>query len=243
VVIVGAGLGGIAAAVELWSHGFTDVTILEKSVDVGGTWFHNRYPAAACDVPSHLYSYSFAQRRDWSRLCSPHDEILSYLRGVAREHRVDRLVRPDTEVTACEWEEGSCRWMVASADGRTWEADAVVLATGQLHRPAFPRISGREAFAGHSFHSSDWDHGYDVAGKRVAVIGTGASAVQFVPEIAKRAARVVVFQRTGNWFMPRKNRPYPAPKRSTVTWCRSAVNRVSLSLHATWRTRPSSSRL
>jgi cation diffusion facilitator CzcD-associated flavoprotein CzcO len=216
VVIVGAGLGGVAAAIELRNHGFTNVTILEKSADVGGTWFHNRYPAAACDVPSHLYSYSFAQRRDWSRLCSPHDEILGYVRGVAREHGVDRLVRPNTEITSCEWEEGSCRWMIASADGHTWEADAVVLATGQLHRPAFPRISGREAFAGHSFHSSEWDHGYDVAGRRVAVIGTGASAVQFVPEVAKRAARVVVFQRTGNWFMPRKNRPYPALMRAIV---------------------------
>jgi cation diffusion facilitator CzcD-associated flavoprotein CzcO len=168
-VIVGAGLGGVAAAIELRNHGFTDVTILEKSADVGGTWFHNRYPAAACDVPSHLYSYSFAQRRDWSRLCSPHDEILGYLRGVAREHGVDRLVCPNTEITSCEWEERSCRWMIASADGRTWEADAVVLATGQLHRPAFPRIAGRETFAGRSFHSSEWDRGYDVAGRRVAV--------------------------------------------------------------------------
>jgi cation diffusion facilitator CzcD-associated flavoprotein CzcO len=216
VVIVGAGVGGIAAAIELRNHGFTDVTILERSAGLGGTWFHNRYPAAACDVPSHLYCYSFAQRRDWSRLCSPHDEILGYLRGVARAHGVDRLVQLNTEVSVCEWEEASCRWTVASAAGRTWEADAVVLATGQLHRPAFPRIRGQEAFAGHSFHSSEWDHDYDLGGKRVAVIGTGASAVQFVPEIAKRAARVVVFQRTGNWFMPRKNRPYPALMRAII---------------------------
>jgi cation diffusion facilitator CzcD-associated flavoprotein CzcO len=210
VVIVGAGLGGIAAAIELRSHGFTDVAILEKASDFGGTWFQNSYPAAACDVPSHLYSYSFARRRDWSRLCSPQDEILSYLHRVAHDHGVDRLVVANTEITACNWDEGSCRWTVESADGRSWDADAVVLATGQLHRPAFPRISGREAFAGHSFHSSEWDHGYDVGGKRVAVIGTGASAVQFVPEIAKKAGRLVVFQRTGNWFLPRKNRPYPA---------------------------------
>jgi cation diffusion facilitator CzcD-associated flavoprotein CzcO len=216
VVIVGAGLGGIAAAIELRNHGFTDVAILEKAPDFGGTWFQNTYPAAACDVPSHLYSYSFARRRDWSRLCSPQDEILDYLHGVAHDHGVDRLVVPNTEITACNWDEGSCRWTVESADGRRWDADAVVLATGQLHRPAFPRISGREAFAGHSFHSSDWDHGYDVGGKRVAVIGTGASAVQFVPEIAKEAGRVVVFQRTGNWFLPRKNRPYPAVMKAII---------------------------
>jgi cation diffusion facilitator CzcD-associated flavoprotein CzcO len=210
VVIVGAGLGGIAAAIELRNHGFTEVAILEKAPDFGGTWFQNSYPAAACDVPSHLYSYSFAQRRDWSRLCSPQDEILRYLHGVAHDHGVDRLVVRNTEITACRWDERSCQWTLVSADGRTWDADAVVLATGQLHRPAFPRIAGRDEFAGHSFHSSEWDHGYDVDGKRVAVIGTGASAVQFVPEIAKEAGRVVVFQRTGNWFLPRKNRPYPA---------------------------------
>jgi cation diffusion facilitator CzcD-associated flavoprotein CzcO len=209
-VIVGAGLGGIVAAIELRAHGFTDVTILERAADFGGTWFHNSYPGAACDVPSHLYSFSYAQRRDWSRLCSPQDEILHYLHGVARAHGVDRLVVPNTEVTSCRWDDGSCRWTVASADGRTWDADAIVLATGQLHRPAFPRIEGRGEFAGHSFHSAEWDHGYDFAGKRVAVIGTGASAVQFVPELARQAERLIVFQRTGNWFLPRKNRPYPA---------------------------------
>ncbi len=216
VIIVGAGLGGIATAIELRRHGFTDVVILEKAAGSGGTWLQNSYPGAGCDVPSHLYSYSFARRRDWSRLCSPQEEILRYVRGVAREHGVDRLVVPDTEVTACDWDEQACRWTARSADGRTWEADAVVLATGQLHRPAFPRIDGREHFGGRSFHSSEWDHGYDLAGKRVAVIGTGASAVQFVPEIAERAARLVVFQRTGNWFLPRKNRPYPAAVKAII---------------------------
>jgi cation diffusion facilitator CzcD-associated flavoprotein CzcO len=215
VVIVGAGFGGIAAAIELLGHGFTDLTLLEQAPELGGTWWYNTYPGAACDVPSHLYSYSFAQRRDWSRLCSPQAEILDYLRGVARAHGVDRLVRADTRVVACAWEDG---WRIAAEDGRTFEADALVLATGQLHRPALPRIDGRESFAGHSFHSAEWDHAYDLAGKRVGVVGTGASSVQFVPAIADDARRLVVFQRTGNWFLPRRNRPYPAPLKAAIRY-------------------------
>src|SRR5581483_6556235 len=195
VVIVGAGLGGIAAAIELRRHGFDDIRILEKAPAPGGTWFYNRYPKCACDVPSHLYSFSFAQRRDWSRVCSPQEEILRYLERVARDHEVDRLVVPNTEVIACNWDDGACRWTVESANGGSWQAEAVILATGQLHQPAVPRIEDQEQFRGHSFHSARWDHDYDLAGKRVAVIGTGASAVQFIP---------------------RKNRPYPAFVKSLV---------------------------
>jgi cation diffusion facilitator CzcD-associated flavoprotein CzcO len=209
VVIVGGGIGGMACAIELSRHGFNELTILERDSDLGGTWLQNSYPGAACDVPSHLYSYSYAQRRDWSRLCSPQDEILGYLHGVARDHGITRLAVTGTEVSACSWDGATQRWTVASADGRTWEAGAVILATGQLHQPSFPPIEGRERFGGHSFHSARWDHDYDLRGKRVGVIGTGASAVQFVPEIAPQAGRLVVFQRTGNWFLPRKNRPYP----------------------------------
>jgi cation diffusion facilitator CzcD-associated flavoprotein CzcO len=207
VIIVGAGFGGVAAAIELRRHGFDEITILERGPGIGGTWLYNTYPGCACDVPSHLYSFSYAQRADWSRLCSPQEEILEYLRGVARDHGVDRLVVPDTDVTSCVWSDQTCTWTVESSDGRSWEAEAVIVATGQLHQPAVPRFEG--AFEGHSFHSARWDHSYDLRGKRVAVIGTGASAVQFVPEVAKEASRVVVFQRTGNWFLPRKNRPYP----------------------------------
>ena len=208
VVIVGAGFG-IAAAIELLGHGFRDVVILDRAAEPGGTWYYNDYPGSACDVPSHLYSYSFAQRRHWTRICSPRDEILDYLRSVARDFGVDRLVVPNAEVARCTWDERALRWTVACADGRTWEADAVVVATGQLHRPAHPRVEGLESFGGHSFHSAQWDHGYDLRGKRVAVIGTGASAVQFVPEIAREVRRLVVFQRSGNWFLPRRNRRYP----------------------------------
>ena len=218
VLIVGAGFGGIGAAIELRRHGFRDVTILDRSDDFGGTWYHNTYPGVACDVPSHLYSFSFAPRRHWSRICSPQSEILAYLREVAREFGVDELIVPRTEVTSCTWDDEARRWTVASADGRCWEADALVVATGQLHRTAYPPVEGRETFAGHSFHSAEWDHDYDLRGKRVAVVGTGASAVQFVPEIAREVERLVVFQRTGNWFLPRKNHPYPGLVKAIIRW-------------------------
>src|SRR5438874_1470440 len=167
VIIVGAGFGGIAAAIELKRAGIDDVRILERAADLGGTWYYNSYPGCACDVPSHLYSFSFAQRRDWSRLCSPQTEIHGYLHEVARAHGVEALVQPGCDVTACEWDEPSCTWTVSTAQGESFQADAIVLATGQLHQPSYPRIERAEEFAGHSFHSAVWDHAYDLAGKRV----------------------------------------------------------------------------
>ncbi len=217
VLIIGAGFGGIGCAIELQRHGFNRIKILDRAEGIGGTWLHNDYPGAACDVPSHFYSYSFAQRLDWSRLCSPRDEILEYLRGVAHDHDVEGLVEPDTEVTRCAWEEDKRRWRVEAADGRAWEAGAIVIATGQLHRASYPRTPGLDAFEGHSFHSAEWDHEYELEDKRVAVIGTGASAVQFVPEIAPRVSRLEIFQRSGNWFMPRRNRPYPGVVKALVS--------------------------
>jgi cation diffusion facilitator CzcD-associated flavoprotein CzcO len=216
VLIVGAGFGGIAAAIELTRSGFSDVRILERAPDLGGTWYYNDYPGAACDVPSHLYSFSFAQRRDWSRLCSPRGEIHGYLHAVARDRGVEKLIEYERSVSSCTWDEHRLRWTVTAADGASYHADAIVLATGQLHQPSYPRIDGLETFAGHSFHSSRWDHQYPLAGRRVAVVGTGASAVQFVPEIAPKVRHLSVFQRTGNWFLPRRNRRYPAPVKAAI---------------------------
>jgi cation diffusion facilitator CzcD-associated flavoprotein CzcO len=217
VVIIGAGFGGIAAAVELKRHGITNVTILEKASDFGGTWFHNTYPGCACDVPSHLYSFSYAQRRGWTRLCSPQREIFDYIHEIARDLGIDRLIKTGITVTGCRWDGVvASRWSVTTERGEIYEADAIIIATGQLHKPAIPRIQGAETFEGHSFHSAQWDHDYDLAGKRVAVVGTGASSVQFVPEIAPRVEKLTVFQRTGNWFLPRKNRPYPRAFRMLV---------------------------
>ena len=216
VVIIGAGFGGIGAAIELRAHGYTDVTILDAASGIGGTWPFNTYPGAACDVPSHMYSYSFAQRRDWSRLCSPQPEILAYLRDVAREHGVDGLVVPHTRVECCTWSGDDGAWTIAAEGGRTWTAEVLVIATGQLHAPVVPDIPGLDDFAGHAFHSARWDHDHDLTARRVAVVGTGASAVQFVPEIAQEVGRLSVFQRSGNWFLPRRNRRYPTPLRVAI---------------------------
>ncbi len=216
VAIVGAGFGGVAAAIELKRHGIEDVTILERAPQMGGTWHYNSYPGAACDVPSHLYSFSFAQRRDWSRLCSPQAEIHSYLQQVARAYDIERHIVCDRTVSSCTWDEQRARWHIETAEGERREADALILATGQLHQAALPAIEGIDTFAGHSFHSAQWDHSYPLAGKRVAVVGTGASAVQFIPEIAEQAARLTVFQRTGNWMLPRRNRRYPRAVRAAI---------------------------
>jgi cation diffusion facilitator CzcD-associated flavoprotein CzcO len=212
-VIIGGGFGGVGAAIELQAHGFRNLTLIDRASELGGTWFHNTYPGAACDVPSHLYSYSYAQRRDWTRLCSPQSEILSYIQGVAHTYGVDRIAELGVEISDVSWNDGDRRWSVRAEDGREWDADAVVIATGQLHRPSLPRIEGAGDFQGRTFHSAEWDHDYDLAGKRVAVVGTGASAVQFVPEIAKTVGHLDVFQRSGNWFLPRNSRPYPTPLR------------------------------
>ena len=216
ILIVGAGFGGIAAAIELRRHGFDDITMLESASGLGGTWFYNSYPGAACDVPSHLYSFSYEQRRDWSRLCSPQSEILRYLRGVAEEHGVTGLIRFSQRVAECAFDPARARWTIATEAGERHEADALILATGQLNRPAVPALPGSERFAGHSFHSARWDHGYDLRGRRVAVVGTGASAVQFVPEVARAAAHLSVFQRHGNWFLPRRNRVYSPLLRAAI---------------------------
>src|ERR1700752_2127376 len=208
VVIVGAGFGGIGVAIELQHAGFDDLVVLEAAPALGGTWYWNTYPGAACDVPSHLYSYSFAQRRDWSRLCSPQEEILEYVNEVASAYGIDRLVETDTFVVSCSWDSDLGRGTVESRHGRSRGGAAPVIATGQLNQPSIPRIEG--AFAGYSFHSARWDHSYDLRGKRVAVVGTGASAVQFVPEVPEQAAQLTVFQRTGNWFLPRENHRYPS---------------------------------
>jgi cation diffusion facilitator CzcD-associated flavoprotein CzcO len=219
VAIVGAGLSGIAAAIELGRRGIDDVVLFEAADELGGTWYHNTYPGIACDVPSYLYCFSYAQRSDWERPCPPGQAIHRYVREVADEFGVTPKVRLSTEIAAATWDEGAARWTLETAAGERAEADALVVACGQLNRPNWPRIEGVEAFAGHSFHSARWDHDYDLAGKRVAVIGTGASAVQFVPEVAEAAAHTTVYQRTGNWFMPRYNPTYPR-------WVRWLFNRV-----------------
>ena len=184
IVVVGTGFSGIAMGVALKGAGIDSFVILEKAGDVGGTWRDNTYPGAACDVPSHLYCFSFEPKPDWSRSFSPQQEIHAYLKHCVEKYDLARHIRFHQEVTGAEFDEASGTWTVRMAGGEPLRARAVVLGNGALHVPALPDIPGRDSFEGRLFHSAQWDHAYPLAGKRVAVIGTGASAIQFVPEIA-----------------------------------------------------------
>jgi cation diffusion facilitator CzcD-associated flavoprotein CzcO len=208
VAIIGAGFGGIAAAVRLKQAGIPDVVLFERSHDVGGVWRENTYPGAACDVPSHLYSLSFAPKADWSRRFAPQAEIHRYLQDVARDFDVLRNVRFRTEVLAAAFDEERGTWRLTLSGGEEHEADVLIAATGQLSRPSTPAVPGLERFEGTMFHSAQWDHGHDLTGKRVAVIGTGASAIQFVPAIAGRTASLTVFQRSAPYVLGKPDRAY-----------------------------------
>jgi 4-hydroxyacetophenone monooxygenase len=205
VVIVGAGMSGVLAAHRLQQAGVPYV-IIEKNDDVGGTWFENHYPGCRVDVPNHLYSYSFAQRDDWPQQFSPQAALREYFRACADDLGLTANIRFGTEVLSAEFREATADWKltIRTPDGatETLETNALVSAVGQLNRPSFPAIAGRAQFAGPSFHSAQWDHSVDLTGKRVAVIGTGASAIQLIPAIAEQVGELFVFQRTPNWLMP-----------------------------------------
>ena len=204
IAIVGSGFAGIGAAVQLDKNGRRDFVILEKDSSVGGTWRDNTYPGCACDVQSHLYSFSFAPNPNWTRLFARQPEIRAYLEDVADRYRLRDRIRFGAMVTGAEWD-GS-RWMVRLADGSAIRARVVIWGTGPLHEPSIPEVEGLDRFAGRVFHSARWDHEHDLAGRRVAVIGTGASAVQFVPRIAKQVTSLTLFQRTPAWVLPKPDR-------------------------------------
>ena len=205
VLIIGSGFAGLGAAIRLKREGTDDFIILERAGDVGGTWRDNSYPGCACDVQSHLYSYSFAPNPNWKRAFSPQPEIWAYLKRCAEEFGVLPHVCFQHEVREAEWDEAAGRWRVETSQG-LFTAAVLVMASGALSEPKVPRLPGLERFRGKAFHSARWDHDYDLTGKRVAVVGTGASAVQFVPEIQPKVARLHVFQRTAPWVMPRPDR-------------------------------------
>ncbi|MGY4816431.1 flavin-containing monooxygenase [Pseudomonas chlororaphis subsp. piscium] len=207
-LIIGSGFAGIGMAIALRKAGVTDFIILEKQQDVGGVWRDNSYPGAACDVPSHLYSFSFEPNPDWTRMFAPQAEIQGYLQHCVRKYEVARHIRFGAEVQAARFDEASAQWCVTEAGGRVHRAALLISATGQLSRPALPRIEGMQAFKGQVFHSANWDHSYSLTGKRVAVIGTGASAIQFVPAIADSVAQLKVFQRSPAYILPRPDRAY-----------------------------------
>jgi cation diffusion facilitator CzcD-associated flavoprotein CzcO len=176
--------------------------VLEKAASLGGTWRDNTYPGCACDVPSHLYSYSFAQKPDWSRLFAGQAEILGYVRDTARKYQVDRYIRYGEPVESASWDEADQRWQVRTPKG-SYRARILISCTGYLHEPQLPDLPGLKDFPGKVFHSSRWDHSHNLAGKHVAVIGTGASAIQFVPEIQPKVAALHVYQRTAHWVLPK----------------------------------------
>jgi cation diffusion facilitator CzcD-associated flavoprotein CzcO len=210
-LIVGSGFAGLGAAVQLDEAGRRDFLVLEKGDALGGTWRDNVYPGCACDVESHLYSFSFFPNPDWTRTFARQPEIRAYLEATADRYRLRDRIRFGVHVVGAEWDGRA--WDVRTSDGTTLRARFVLFGTGALHEPAVPEIEGLDRFAGTAFHSSQWDHTVDLAGKRVAVIGTGASAIQFVPAIAPAVAHLTLFQRTAPWVLPKPDRPVPASRR------------------------------
>jgi cation diffusion facilitator CzcD-associated flavoprotein CzcO len=212
VAIIGAGFGGLGAGLRLRARGLTDFVILERAGAVGGAWRDNTYPGCACDVPSHLYSYSFAPNPDWSRSFSPQPEIRRYLERVADSGQLRPHLRLGTELLTARWHPGTSRWQLQTSRGPL-TATIIITAAGALSDPAIPDIPGRDSFPGAVFHSARWDHDTDLAGQRVAVVGTGASAIQLVPAIQPQVASLVLFQRTPAWVLPRRDRPVSAAER------------------------------
>ncbi len=211
VAIVGAGFSGLGAAIALEREQI-DYTVLERSGDVGGTWRDNHYPGCRCDVPSHLYSFSFAPNPDWTETYSTQPELFAYLRRVAEQYDVVGRIRFDTEVLDAAWDRDACRWRIdTTAGGLT--ADVMILGNGPLAEPAVPELAGLDTFEGVTFHSARWRNDHDLGGERVGVIGTGASAIQFIPEIQPSVENLVVFQRTPPWVLPHPNRRITAWER------------------------------
>ncbi|MGL4319133.1 MAG: flavin-containing monooxygenase [Pseudomonas sp.] len=208
VLIIGSGFAGLGLAMRLCQQGVEDFLILEKGSEPGGTWRDNTYPGAACDVPSHLYSFSFEPKTDWTRRYAPQAEIFAYVRQCVSKYQLQSRIRCNSEVAEAAFDEQTALWQVTTVDGAQFSARALVSACGQLNRPLYPKIPGLERFAGESFHSARWRHDIDLSGKRVAVIGTGASAIQFVPQIVPKVARLYLFQRTPAYVLPKPDRAY-----------------------------------
>ncbi|WP_459955719.1 flavin-containing monooxygenase [Nocardia sp. IFM 10818] len=210
ILIIGAGFAGLGMALELQRHGLTNFTILEKAADLGGVWRENTYPGAACDVPSPLYSWSFEPKSDWPRRFSQQRDIHEYMRAVADKHGLPQRIEFGTEVTDAEFDERAGVWRVRTTDGVTHIADILIPAVGQLSRPAMPNLPGIDSFTGAAFHSAEWDHSVDLSGKRVACIGTGASAIQYIPRIQPQVAHLTLFQRSAAWVLPKWDTEYSA---------------------------------
>jgi cation diffusion facilitator CzcD-associated flavoprotein CzcO len=209
VVIVGTGFSGLGMAIQLKKSGIDDFVVLEKAHDVGGTWRDNSYPGCACDIQSHMYSFSFEQNPNWTRSYPSQPEIWDYLRKVTDRYDLRRHIRFGQEMTGARWDEDAMTWSVTTKSGDVFTGRYLVSGVGALHIPNIPALPGIDRFQGPAFHSAAWDHGVDLRGKRVAVVGTGASAIQFVPQIAPQVAELHLFQRTPPWVMPKPDYPMP----------------------------------
>lgn len=208
ITIIGAGFGGLAMAIRLLQNNIRDFVILEKASEIGGTWRENQYPGAACDVQSHLYSLSFSPKTDWSKRYAEAPEIYQYIQTLTTEHQLQSYIRFHTKVSAAHYLDNQCLWQLTLNQNETLTAQFVIFASGPLHVPQIPRIAGIEKFKGKVFHSSQWDHDYDLSHKNVASIGTGGSAIQYIPEIAEQVKQLYVLQRTAAWVIPRDERRY-----------------------------------
>ena len=208
ITIIGSGVGGMCMAMQLMRHGKNNFTILEKADDIGGTWRDNEYPGCACDVPSHFYSYSFETRGHWSRVFPPREEIYAYLSELADKYRLRKKTRFNAELESAAFDEKTQKWTLTLVNGDTLESDIVVTALGQLNRPKVPEFKGANSFKGRIFHSAQWQHDAPIDGKKVAVIGNGPSAAQFIPEVAKTAGELTVFQRSPCHVVPRNDEEY-----------------------------------
>jgi cation diffusion facilitator CzcD-associated flavoprotein CzcO len=208
IAIIGAGAAGLCMAMRLKQAGRHQFTIFEKSNRVGGSWRDNRYPGAACDVPSHLYSFSFAPKHNWSRVYAQQPEIEQYLDACVKNHQLGPHLQFGVEIAAAEFDEAAHIWRLTTKAGEIIVASVVICGMGQLNRPHIPALPGLDDFAGHAFHSARWRHGLDLCGRKVAVIGSAASAVQIVPQLAKQAKKLYVVQRSANWILPRRDRKY-----------------------------------
>lgn len=214
VAIVGAGFGGLCMAIQLKEAGISNFMMVEKADDVGGSWYFNTYPGCACDVQSHLYSFSFAGKADWSKRYAPWYEIEKYIVDVTDRYQLRPCIRFSDEVNSAVFDEDTALWTVQTVKGATLFARHVVIASGPLHVPNFPNIPGLSSFKGKIFHSAQWDHNYSLIGKRVASIGTGGSAIQYLPEIAPHVKQLDVYQRTAAWVLPRDERKYLSIEKS-----------------------------
>ena len=212
IAIIGSGFSGLGAAIRLACEGIDDFVILERASEVGGTWRDNTYPGCSCDVESHLYSLSFAPEPGWTYRFSRQAEIWRYLQRLAHDFDLLRRIRFQHEVQRAYWDRSERRWRIETSQGPL-SAQVLVVATGPLSAPSYPTLPGLDRFKGRAFHSAQWDHGFDFTGKRVAVVGTGASAVQIVPELQKQVAKLFVFQRTAPWIVPRPDAPIPEWRR------------------------------